>query len=372
MAKGGYSSFYRKESGDFKVSKMQERVSSLASKLKQLWWLMLIFAICNVAIAVLLYKGGIKEAEPVLPIPAKDVYSIGILQADDLPEQDKMLEGVLASLEAGGYHDGKNIKIDIIKGEGNEKKLSNGAKKFARNKKDLLIAIGSPSAKAAAEATKTIPVVGVGVLYFQKNEAYEDFDNFTGISDYPQVVTQVRMASRFMKLDPLGIVYNPKDESSMRQVKVLRAVAEQKALTLVEAPYEENKLAKPVFEKLVSKVKAVYAPEDPLVLSHFDELVEIANTAQVPIIGEQSEMVSRGAVISISPSYYRMGFSGGRIACKLLAGQVTPKEIPVTKQQDPDLVLNMKQMNALNIPCPGDLWQRARKLYLYDGLPARP
>lgn len=283
-----------------------------------------------------------------------------------------MLEGVLASLEAGGYRDGQNVKIDIIKGEGNEKKLLNGAKKFARNKKDLLIAIGSPSAKAAAEATKTIPVVGVGVLYFQKNEAYEDFENFTGISDYPQVVTQVRMASRFMKLDPLGVVYNPQDESSMRQVKVLRAVAEQKALTLVEAPYEENKLARPVFEKLASSVKAVYAPEDPLVLAHFDELVEVCNAAYVPIIGEQSEMVSRGAVISISPSYYRMGFSGGRIACKLLSGQMTPKEIPVTKQQDPDLVINMKQMNALNIPLPGDLWQRARKLYLYDGLPARP
>lgn len=356
----------------FAALQRQERVSSLASKLKQLWWLMLIFAVCNAVIALLLYKGGETEAEPVLPIPAKDVYHIGILKSDDLPEQDKMLEGVLASLEAGGYHDGKNVKIDILKGDGNEKKLLNGAKKFARNKKDLLIAIGSPSAKAAAEVTKTIPVVGVGVLYFQKNEAYEDLENFTGISDYPQVVTQVRMAARFMKLDPLGIVYNPKDESSMRQLKVLRAVAEQKALTLIEAPYDENKLAKPVFEKLASQVKTVYAPEDPLVLAHFDELVEACNAAQVPIIGEQSEMVSRGAVLSVSPSYYRMGFSGGRIACKLLAGGITPKEIPVTKQQDPDIVLNMKQMNAFSIPLPGDLWQRARKLYLYDGLPARP
>ena len=333
---------------------------------------MLIFAVCNVVIAVLLYKGSEKEAAPVLPIPQKSVYSIGILQSDDLPEQDKMLRGVLASLEAGGYHEGENVKLDIVKGEGNEKKLLNGARKFARNKKDLIIAVGSLSAKAAAEATGTIPVVGVGVLYFQKNEAYEDFENFTGISDYPLVASQIRMASRFMNLNPLGIVYNPKDEGSLRQVKILRAVAEQKQITLVEAPYEENKLAKPVFEGLTSKVKAIYAPEDPLVLQHFEELVEVANASSVPIIGEQAEMVSRGAVFSMSPSYYRMGFSGGRIACRLLSGQVVPKEIPVTKQQDPDLVINMKQMNAFSIPLPGDLWQRARKLYLYDGLPARP
>lgn len=113
-------------------------------------------------------------------------------------------------------------------------------------------------------------------------------------------------------------------------------------------------------------------PEDPMVLAHFDEMVKIATDAWVPIIGEQKEMVSRGAVLSVSPSYYRMGFSGGRMACWLLAGEKIPKDILITKQHDPELVINMRQVNALNIPLPSDIWQRGRKLYLYDGQPARP
>ena len=49
---------------------------------------MLIFAICNIAMAILLYNDRpvpVDENPPV-PIARKEVYSIGILQSDDLPE----------------------------------------------------------------------------------------------------------------------------------------------------------------------------------------------------------------------------------------------------------------------------------------------
>lgn len=100
--------------------------------------------------------------------------------------------------------------------------------------------------------------------------------------------------------------------------------------------------------------------------------MKIMTDAGIPIIGEQAEMVRRGAVISVSPSYYRMGFAGGQVAAKLLKGDMIPEDIPIMRQQDPNIVINMKQVNYLNIPLPGDLWQRSRKLYLYDGQPARP
>ena len=345
----------------------------LASKLKQLWWLMLLFAICNVVMAVMLYQGGTKEEEPAVSyIPAKEVYSIGILQAANLPEKDKMTQGVLESLKAGGYVDGKNCKIEVIKANGNEKKLENGAKKLIRGKKDLIITIGSQATKQVSSLTKSIPVVGVGVLYFQKDEELLQCKNLTGITDYPLVVNQIRTASRFMKLDPLGIIYNPKEESSVQQLQFLRAVAEQKHIHLYEVAYDENKLPEAQFKKLVGQVSAVYVPEDTTILTHFDTLVKVMNESKIPIIGEQSEMVQQGAVISVSPSYYRLGFSGGRIACRLLKGDVLPSDIPVTRQNDPNLVVNMKQLNEMNLPLPGDLWQRARKLYLYDGQPARP
>ena len=345
----------------------------MASKLKQLWWLMLVFAICNVAIAIMLYQEPVeKEGATVGYIEKKDLYSIGILETSDLPEQHKMVSGVIAALEAGGYEKGKNIQIDLVQAGGDEKKLEEGAKKLVRNKKDVIIAIGSQSAKAAAKVTKGTPIVGVGVLYFQKEEEMLSQGNLTGISDYPLVVTQIRTAHRFIPMDPLGVVYNPSDPGANDQLQILRAVAEKKHIKLYEVAYDEKQQPEAQFQKLVGHAKAVYVPEDVEILKHFDALMKVMNEAGIPVIGEQSEMVQRGAVLSVSPSYYRMGFSGGRIACQLLKGDVLPSDIQVTRQNDPNLVLNMKQINALNIPLPGDLWQRARKLYLYDGQPARP
>ncbi len=345
----------------------------MASKLKQLWWLMLIFAVCNIAMAVILYRSSSAEPvnEDVLPIAAKDVYSIGILQSDDLAEQDKMTAGVLAALEGEGYSKGR-VKIDIAKDKGNDKKLEASAKKFARDRKDLIIAIGTDSAKAAAKVTKNIPVVGVGVMNFKKDKDFEGHHNFTGMMDTPAILSQIRMAGRCMSLKKLGILYNPGDAAASLQVEILRDVAAQKGLSLYEVAYQPDKAAEPQIQKLVGHITALYVPEDTDLLTHFDDIVKVMNGANIPIIGEQSEMVRRGALISVSPSYYRMGFSGGRMAASLLKGDLIPEDIPIMWQQEPDIVINMKQVNALNIPLPGDLWQRSRKLYLYDGQPARP
>ena len=346
----------------------------MVSKLKQLWCLMLVFAVCNIAIAVLVYQS--ENAEPafeeVLPIAAKDVYSIGILQSADLAEQDKMTDGVLAALSVEGYRKGEHARIDIVRAGGNEKKLEAGVKKFVRDKKDLIIAIGTDSAKAAAKVTRSIPVVGVGVMNFKKDEAFENAGNMTGITDNPPVLTQIRTPARCFPIKNLGILYNPSDDVVVLQLNILRAVAERKGIHLYEISYDPSKLASPQIHKLVGHVDAVYVPEDPDLLTHFDEIVKMMTEAYIPIIGEQSEMVRRGAVLSVSPGYYRMGFSGGKIAARLLKGNIIPEEIPIVKQIDPDIVINMKQANKLNIGLPGDLWQRARKLYLYDGQPARP
>lgn len=334
---------------------------------------MLIFAVCNIAMAVILYQSSSAEPvnEDVLPIAAKDVYSIGILQSDDLAEQDKMTAGVLAALEGEGYSKGR-VKIDIAKAKGNDKKLEASAKKFARDRKDLIIAIGTDSAKAAAKVTKNIPVVGVGVMNFKKDKDFEGHHNFTGMMDTPAILSQIRMAGRCMSLKKLGILYNPGDAAASLQVEILRDVAAQKGLSLYEVAYQPDKAAEPQMQKLVGHITALYVPEDTDLLTHFDDIVKVMNGANIPIIGEQSEMVRRGALISVSPSYYRMGFSGGRMAASLLKGDLIPEDIPIMRQQDPDIVINMKQVNALNIPLPGDLWQRSRKLYLYDGQPARP
>lgn len=76
--------------------------------------------------------------ESIKPIPQKNVYSIGVLQSESLPEQDKMVAGALAGLESSGYANGERLHIEVINANGDDKKLERGAKKFSSNKKILL------------------------------------------------------------------------------------------------------------------------------------------------------------------------------------------------------------------------------------------
>ena len=101
----------------------------MASKLKKLWWLMLVFAVCNIAIALILFFGNKQKSpeESTKPIPQKNVYSIGVLQSESLPEQDKMVAGALAGLESSGYANGERLHIEVINANGDDKKLERGA-----------------------------------------------------------------------------------------------------------------------------------------------------------------------------------------------------------------------------------------------------
>lgn len=74
-------------------------------------------------------------------------------------------------------------------------------------------------------------------------------------------------------------------------------------------------------EKFSGHVDAVYIPADETVLKSFDEIVKHLMKLGIPVIGENAEMVRRGALLSVSAEYYRMGFSGGRIASELLDGK---------------------------------------------------
>lgn len=56
----------------------------------------------------------------------------------------------------------------------------------------------------------------------------------------------------------------------------------------------------------------------------------------------------------------------------MLDGKKKPYEIGITKQIDPDWIVNMSVAKTLKKELPYDVWQKARKLYLYDGQAARP
>src|SRR5512132_1441311 len=111
---------------------------------------MTIFAI---AIAVLLLASPLAEAQQT-----EKVYRIGLLGLSSRSD----VTG-LAALHQGlrdlGYQEGKNLVIEYRWAEGRYDRLPALADELVRLKVDVLVTYATPGARAAKQATTTIPVV---------------------------------------------------------------------------------------------------------------------------------------------------------------------------------------------------------------------
>lgn len=337
------------------------------------WLLRLLALLCagSLAACLLLRQGGAEQEAPVQLLPKKEVYAVGILQGDRVPEQDRLREGFLAALAGEGWTPGDNLRVDIVDGGGSRTALEAGAARFRREGKDLVCAVGTDAAEAAARRFRTTPVVGAGVLYFTSQPWFKGHKNLTGTMSLPEVVQQFDTARRVLNARRIAVLYSEDSGEADLQLKWLQSAAADKGITLVKEKVAHNASPEAAAASLAGRADAVYVAVDERMQRHFRTIAAALTAAGIPVVGGDEDMVRHGAVLSVSEDYYRMGFDAGLMAARLLEGAL-PQDLPVRRQKDPDLVVNMAAVNAFHLGLPGGLWQKARKLYLYDGQPARP
>jgi putative ABC transport system substrate-binding protein len=69
------------------------------------------------------------------------------------------LETFRDQLQKLGYAEGKNIAIELRNASGRNELLAGFAEELLRLKVDVIVAINTPAAQAAKQATTTVPVV---------------------------------------------------------------------------------------------------------------------------------------------------------------------------------------------------------------------
>ena len=117
-------------------------------------------AVPSILVAVVLLAVGV-TAEAQQP---KKVPRIGYLSALDPARESSRSEAIRGALRALGYMEGQNITIESRYAEGKLDRLAELAADMVRLKVDLILATGGITViRAAKNATKTIPIVMVGL-----------------------------------------------------------------------------------------------------------------------------------------------------------------------------------------------------------------
>src|SRR5437762_13243409 len=95
----------------------------------------------------------------VRPQPKEKVYRIGILEPIPAAQNAANLDALRKGLRELGYVEGRNLIIEYRSADGRAERFPDLASELVRLKVDLLVTRGTPAARAAKNATGTIPVV---------------------------------------------------------------------------------------------------------------------------------------------------------------------------------------------------------------------
>src|SRR5437773_4557411 len=109
------------------------------------------------------FIGGVAAGLLAAPLAAlaqqAKVYRIGILEPIPAAQNAANLDALRKGLRELGYVEGRNLIIEYRSADGRAERFPELASELVRLKVDLLVTRGTPAARAAKNATETIPVV---------------------------------------------------------------------------------------------------------------------------------------------------------------------------------------------------------------------
>jgi putative ABC transport system substrate-binding protein len=205
---------------------------------------------------------------------SSEVKNIGVIQIVQHDALDAANKGFVDGLKEKGYEEGKNIKIEQQNAQGDMANAQTIAKQFADAKKDLIFAIATPSAQAAYNATKDIPIVITAVTDPVKAEIAKDWKNsgtnVTGTSDKVPVDKQIELLKKLIpNAKTVGVIYNTSETNSVIQVDELKAAAEKQGLAVKEIGVTNVNEINQNLASALGEINALYTPTDNTVASGY-------------------------------------------------------------------------------------------------------
>jgi putative ABC transport system substrate-binding protein len=291
-------------------------------------------------------------------------YKIGISQFAVHPSLDAATKGFKQALKDKGVQ----VKYQVQNAEADMNNTQTIAKNFVGNKVDLIFANATPSAVAALNATKDIPIVFTSVTDPVGAGLVKSFDqpgnNITGTTDnHPDATKKtIGFITDQVKAKKVGIIYNSGEQNSVVQVKNVKQLLEKKDAKLVEVSVSTSAEVKQAAESLVGRVDAIYIPTDNTVVSALDSVISVANSKKIPLFVGELDSMKKGAAAASGFNYYDIGYQSGVMAADILTGKKKPSEIPVELPKTLKLVINTKAAEAQGLKV-DSAWEKLGEFY---------
>lgn len=293
------------------------------------------------------------------------VKQIAITQFVEHVAADAVRQGLLEKLSQKGYRKGATLAVTFENAQGNAATAGQIARKFLGLKPDVIVAITTPSAQAMVKIVGKDPIpivfsavtdpIAAGLVPSLKDHR----GNVTGVMDAPPIQKQMAFIKTLLPTaKTIGILYNPGDTGSVASLDMIRKVAEQQGLTIIESTLVKSSDIQASVLKLVGKVDAIYVPLDNMVVSAMTTVASLALKHKVPLFSADSGSVESGAFACLGYGYLQTGHKTGDMVADILNGK-DPAEMPVASPDQIDILINRHALEVLGLALPEEIRARA-------------
>jgi len=319
---------------------------------------------CRVAASVLvpwlLYVASAAQAQhPAQP------WHIGVLLVSFLPT-DRVPQAFLEGLRDAGYTEGRDVVIEWRSANGDYDRVPSLAADLLGQKVDVILTDITVAARAARQATSTIPIVmavvadpvGSGLV---PNLARPG-GNITGLSLMLRELTAKRLEllrEAIPSAKEVLVLWNPATPYHRGAVEDVKAAAPGMSIdpTFVAIRKRED-LGSIASAVRRANAQAILLIDAPVIYVNRRELLTLATKAQIPVVSGSSDFVSDGALISYGASYSDLFRRAAGYVDKILKG-AKPGDLPIEQPTKFELIVNLKTARALGINVPESILLRA-------------
>jgi putative tryptophan/tyrosine transport system substrate-binding protein len=289
-------------------------------------------------------------------------YRVGYLAL--LPGEDTtLLKPFSQRLQELGYNKDKNLALEYRSAEGAPERLARLAAELVQSNPDVLVAgFGTVAAKAAAAATKTIPVVfssvgdpvGAGLV----GSLGRPGANVTGMSGQANE-TAAKQLQILEDLVPgkrtVAVLLNPDSPFTALALRKVRSAAtdSNQPLVVFEARTADQ-VSAGIGAAIGAGAAGLLTLDDPLLLSMRQKIVELVAVARLPTVDGIRDYPVAGGLMSYGPDQRQISRRAADYVDKLLKG-AQPADLPVEQPTKFEFVINLKTAKALRLSIPPSL-----------------
>jgi putative ABC transport system substrate-binding protein len=269
-------------------------------------------------------------------------------------------------LKETGYVEGQNVAIEYRWAEGRYDRLPSLATDLVSHKVKLIAAFGPPCAKAARNATSTIPIV----FTIGSDPVHEGIvpslaspgGNVTGISMLAVQLVPKRLellSELIPQARTFALLVNPNNGYSDAMIRDVEhaALANGVSLSILKAGTESEIDA--AFSMLGSlHTDALVIGDDAFFTARREQLVALASRHAVPATYQYREFAVAGGLASYGPSLQTASHDAGIYAGRILKG-AKPSDLPFQQPTNYQLTINLTTAKALGLDIPPSVLARA-------------